>query len=418
MTTNVARAVALKLLARMREGRLMIVEDGECRQLGPGGDPTAVVEIHDPRAWPAILLQGSRGLATAYMAGHWSSPDPVGVIRLAARNATLLDEVRRRATPVREPYQRARAALKRNTPTRSRSDIAAHYDLGNALFELLLDPTMMYSGALYTHPQQSLEDAQRTKLDVLVDKLDLQPHHHLLEIGTGWGALAVHAAQRTGCRVTTTTLSQEQFDMASARVHGAGLQDRVTVVMQDYRHLSGTYDRLVSVEMIEAVGWKDLGTFFRRCSDLLVPDGRMVLQAITMDDRAYAVERASKSFIRTLVFPNGCLPSQQVMANAVARETDLRLTQLEDLTGDYARTLEAWRANLEAAAPELDQLGYDERFRRLWRLYLAYCEAGFAERRIGLVQAVYAKPRHHAPVRGSADAARAGTLRAGAHGPH
>ena len=213
----------------------------------------------------------------------------------------------------------------------------------------------------------------------------------MLEIGTGWGGFAIHAAATRGCRVTTTTLSKEQRAHALARVREAGLEDRVTVLARDYRELDGRYDKLVSIEMIEAVGWKDFGTFFERCSDLLEPNGAMLLQAITIDDRAYAVERASKSFIRTHIFPNGCLPSVEVIARCLARRTDLRLTHFEDFGLDYAETLRRWRANLDSE--RLEALGYDERFRRLWRLYLCYCEAGFAERRIGVAQALLAKPR-------------------------
>jgi cyclopropane-fatty-acyl-phospholipid synthase len=371
----------------MREGSLTVVEGGRRIELGRGA-PHATIEVHDRRTWRA-LLRGSRGLAESYADGHWDSPDLTALIRLAARNADQLDQPRRRLTPLREPYQRLRAV--RNTPRRSRDDIAAHYDLGNELFELMLDPTMMYSSARFTDPGMTLEEASVAKLDLVCDKLALGPEDHVLEIGTGWGGFAIHAAATRGCRVTTTTLSAEQRAHALARVREAGLEDRVTILARDYRELEGRYDKLVSIEMIEAVGWKDFGTFFERCSALLEPNGAMLLQAITIDDRAYAVERASKSFIRTHIFPNGCLPSVEVIARCLARRTDLRLTHFEDFGLDYAETLRRWRANLEDE--RLDALGYDERFRRLWRLYLCYCEAGFEERRIGVAQALLAKPR-------------------------
>jgi cyclopropane-fatty-acyl-phospholipid synthase len=389
----IARAVVLGVLRRIRSGRLTIVEDGTRHELGDGGAgaPHAVVHIADPRAWSA-LLRGSRGLAEAYVAGHWDSPDLVAVIRVAARNAGALDRARKRLTPIREPYQRARGALSRNTPRRSRRDIAAHYDLGNELFGLMLDPTMMYSSAYFERDDMSLEEASVAKLELVCDKLDLGPDDHLLEIGTGWGGFAVHAAATRGCRVTTTTISREQADYARARVREEGLDHLVTVLDRDYRDLTGRYDKLASIEMIEAVGHKDFGTFFARCSELLEPDGAMLLQAITIDDRAYAVERASKSFIRTHVFPNGCLPSLEVIGRCVARRTDLALIHLEDFGADYAETLRRWRTNVERDPERLAELGYDERFRRLWRLYLSYCEAGFIERRIGVAQLVYAKP--------------------------
>ena len=391
MTARLARAAVLALLERIRTGRLTIVEGSRRTDLGPGGAPAATVEVRSPALWP-VLLRGSRGLAESYADGLWETPDLAAVIRVAARNVGIADAVRRRLAPVREPYTRARDLWRRNTPRRSRADIAAHYDLGNDLFELMLDPTMMYSCAVWPRRDATLEEAQTAKLERICAKLGLHPEHHVVEIGTGWGGFAVHAAGRYGCRVTTTTISAEQHAYAAARVRAAGLEDRVTVLREDYRHLRGRYDRLASIEMIEAVGWKDFGTFFARCSDLLAPDGLMVLQAIVADDRAYAVEKASRTFIRTYIFPNGCLPSPEIIARCVARRTDLRTVHAEDLTPHYVETLRSWRANVERSVARLAELGYDERFRRLWRLYLAYCEAGFAERRIGLVQAVLGKP--------------------------
>jgi cyclopropane-fatty-acyl-phospholipid synthase len=393
----IARTAVLGLLRRIRAGRLTIIEAGRRHELG-AGEPHAVIHVADPRVWPA-LLRGSRGLAEAYVAGHWDSPDLVAVIRVAARNAHVLDRARKRLTPIREPYQRARGALARNTPRRSRRDIAAHYDLGNELFALMLDPTMMYSSAYFERVDMTLEEASLAKLDLVCDKLDLGPDDHVLEIGTGWGGFAVHAAASRGCRVTTTTISREQARFARARVREAGVDDFVTVLEADYRDLTGRYDKLASIEMIEAVGHKDFGTFFTRCNDLLKPDAAMLLQAITIDDRAYAVERASKSFIRTHIFPGGCLPSLETISRCVARRTDLALVHLEDFGHDYAETVRRWRANFEHAPARLAELGYDERFRRLWRMYLAYCEAGFAERRIGVAQLLYAKPGWRAPQR-------------------
>jgi cyclopropane-fatty-acyl-phospholipid synthase len=388
--TGAARTIAMRILSRIRTGQLTILEDGAETVFGHGA-PQATVHVHDARTW-ARLARGGRGLAEAYRDGLWDSPDLTAVIRVAARNVTALDEIRRRLTPVREPFQRARAAFRRNTPRRSRRDIAAHYDLGNELFELMLDPTLMYSCAVFEHHDATLHEASLAKLELVCEKLDLGPRDHVLEIGTGWGGFAVHAATTRGCKVTTTTISQEQYDVAARRIREADVEHLVDLRLDDYRDLRGSYDKLVSLEMIEAVGWQDFGTFFETCSKLLAPNGTMLLQAITIDDRAYAVEKASKSFIRTYIFPGGCLPSLEVMAQSVARRTDLRTVHLEDLTPHYAETLRRWRANVEAAADELKALGYDERFRRLWRLYLSYCEAGFAEHRIGLVQTVLAKP--------------------------
>jgi cyclopropane-fatty-acyl-phospholipid synthase len=251
---------------------------------------------------------------------------------------------------------------------------------------------MMYSAAYFETPETSLHDASIAKLDLVCDKLDLRAEDHVIEIGSGWGGFAIHAATTRGCRVTTTTISAEQHAHATERVARAGLGHRVTVLGSDYRDLSGQYTALVSLEMIEAVGWKHFGTFFAKCSDLLAPEGRMLLQAITIDDRAYTVEKASKSFIRTAIFPNGCLPSQHVIADRLARHTDLRMLQHEDLTDHYMTTLQRWRKNIETHADRLTDLGYDERFQRLWRLYLSYAEAGFAERRIAAGQTLLGKP--------------------------
>jgi cyclopropane-fatty-acyl-phospholipid synthase len=386
----IAREIVLSLLRRIRAGRLTIVEDGRRHEIG-AGEPHGVVYVTDQRVWRA-LLRGSRGLAESYADGLWDSPDPVAVIRVAALNAGALDRARRRFTPVREPYQRLRGALSRNTPRRSRRDIAAHYDLGNDLFALMLDPTMMYSSAYFADGGVTLEEASIAKLDLVCDKLDLGPDDHLLEIGTGWGGFAVHAAGTRGCRVTTTTISREQREYALERVRAAGVEDRVTVLGEDYRDLRGRYDKLASIEMIEAVGHRDFGTFFARCAELLTPTGTMLLQAITIDDRAYAVERASKSFIRTHIFPHGCLPSLEVIGRCVARRTDLSLVHAERFGQSYVETLRRWRANFDRHRDRLTALGYDERFRRLWRMYLSYCEAGFAEGRIDVAQLLYAKP--------------------------
>ena len=253
---------------------------------------------------------------------------------------------------------------------------------------------MMYSCAVFERPDASLEEASLAKLERVCRKLRLRPGDRVLEIGTGWGGFALHAAGRYGCHVTTTTISREQHAYTTRRVREAGLQDRVTVLLEDYRELSGTYDKLVSIEMIEAVGWQYFQTFFRRCSELLADDGAMLLQAITIDDRAYEVEKAGRSFINTHIFPGGCLPSMEVISRSVARATDLRPVHLEDITAHYATTLACWRERFLAGAEQLAELGYDERFRRLWELYLSYCEGGFRERRIQDVQLLLAKPRN------------------------
>ncbi len=400
-----------RLLGRARGGVLVLREpDGTVVRLGtPGaGDPLhAVLEVRSFELYRR-LLRGSAGLAEAYMDGLWTSPDLVSLVGLGARNGEAMDRPRRWLRPLVGPARAIGRA--RNTIVRSRTQISAHYDLGNDLFALFLDERMMYSAAIFPRADATLEEASLHKIDTICRKLELQPSDHLLEIGTGWGAFAVRAASEYGCTVTTATISREQHDHAVARVRAAGLEGRVGVVLRDYRELRGTYDKLVSIEMIEAVGWKDFGTFFARCSELLAPDGLMLLQAITTSDRTYHVEKGNRSFMATYVFPGGCLPSSKVIARCVERRTDLRAVAVQDISAHYAETLRHWRERFAARRGELPSLGYDERFARLWELYLAYCEAGFRERRIRDVQVLLAKPgwRGAAP----AIAARTGALEA------
>jgi len=389
--TGLSRWMVSFLLRRITTGSLVIVEGGERHVYGSGA-PVATVRVHSSRVWP-MLLRGSRGLAEAFARGLWDSPDLVALIRLAARNAGGLDRLGARVAPVRWPLQRASALLRPGTKLRARRDIAAHYDLGNELFARMLDPTMSYSCAVFERHGMTLEQAQVAKLERICEKLELGPQDRVIEIGAGWGAFALYAARTRGCHVTTTTISREQHEYAVEQVRRAGLDDRVTVLMDDYRDLHGRYDKLVSIEMIEAVGWRQYATFFATCSQLLAADGAMLLQAITIDDRAHEVEKASKSFINTYIFPGGCLPSLAVITRELARRTDMQATGLEDLTPHYVETLRRWRANFTANTAALAELGYDERFRRIWTLYLAYCEAGFAERRIRDIQLLLTKPR-------------------------
>jgi cyclopropane-fatty-acyl-phospholipid synthase len=396
VTARAARAAVLGVLERLRGGQLMLHEPGGIvHRLGiaDGADPLRVrAEIRDARAWTG-LLRGSVGLAESYAAGHWDTSDLVALVRLAARNMPALDRLRDRWRPLLRPVQRAGALARRNTPLRSRRHIAAHYDLGNELFARFLDPSMTYSAALWDGtPGDTLARAQERKLERICRELRLGPDTHVLEIGTGWGGFALHAAGRHGARVTTTTISAEQHALASERVRAAGLADRVTVLCDDYRDLRGRYDRLVSIEMIEAVGWEYLGTYFERCASLLGRGGAMLLQAICIDDAAYEAEKTGRSFANAIVFPGGCLPSRAVIRHALARTGDLREAGELDLTGGYVRTLRAWRERFHAHAAELDALGYDGPFRRMWDLYLAYSEGGFAERRITDWQLLLAKP--------------------------
>jgi len=389
-----ARRAVHALLARARGGTIELVEDGAARTFGiPAGEPPlhARVEVRDP-AFHAALLSGGAGAGRAYMDGLWDCDELVALVRIAARAMPPLDRWRLRLLPLTAPVQRTAWRLRGNSRARARERIAAHYDLGNALFSRFLDETMLYSAAIFERPEATLHEAQLAKLDRICRRLELRHGERLLEIGGGWGGLALHAAQRYGAHVTTTTISREQHAHATAAVRAAGLEERVTVLLRDYRDLRGRYDKLVSVEMIEAVGWDRLDAYFAACARLLEPHGAMLLQAIVHPHDVFRVEKASAGFINAFVFPGGALPSLLAIERSLARRTDLRSVALDDITPHYARTLACWRERFQRAWPELRALGYDERFRRLWTLYLAYCEAGFRERRIRDVQLVLAKP--------------------------
>ena len=389
---DASRAIVTRVLSRMRHGKLTVIEPGRTPQtFGRGTGPVATMTINDPRTWRAFL-HGSYGLGRAYADGCWDSDDLVALTRVAARNVHGLDRARKAVAPARHPIQQAARRMHAPTIGRSRRQIEAHYDLGNDLFASFLDETLSYSCGLFESPEATLAEASIAKLDHACRKLALSARDQLLEIGTGWGALAVHAAREYGCRVTTTTISKQQHAVAVERVRQAGLTGRVTVLQNDYRALAGRYDKLVSIEMIEAVGWQFFDTYFDRCSALLKPDGLMLLQAITIDDAAYEVEKGGRSFVNSLIFPGGCLPSRAVIEDAVARVTDMRPAGFEDMTPHYVLTLRHWRERFHDAALHLASRGYDRRFRRLWDLYLAYSEGGFAERRIGVGQHLLAKP--------------------------
>jgi cyclopropane-fatty-acyl-phospholipid synthase len=389
------RALVRALLRGTRHGTLTILDGGDDVTFGTPapGAPAPRVTVHDRRFYRA-LLRGSLGVGDAYAEQWFDCDDLPELARLAALNMPALDRWRRAVRPFVALPQAASRWWERNTPQRARRHVAAHYDLGNDLFQLMLDETMMYSCAIFDATTTSLHEAQVAKLDVICRKLDLRAEDHVLEIGTGWGGFAIHAAANYGCRVTTTTISAAQHDLAADRIRAAGLEHRITLLQKDYRDLEGSFDKLVSIEMIEAVGWQYFDTFFSRCASLLAPDGAMLLQAITIDERAYGVEKAKRSFANTHVFPGGCLPSLSAISRSVARASDLRLIQREDLTAHYVRTLRCWRENFLAQLERVRSLGYDGRFQRIWELYLAYCEGGFGGGRIGDVQLLLAKPEH------------------------
>ncbi len=385
----------LGAFSRLRGGSLELIEpDGRRFTFGDAAaDLAATVKVNSTRFYRA-LLSGSVGLGESYRDRLWDCDDLVALLRIACRNLGSLDAWRRRLHPLIAPLERTLWRVPRNGKRASRRHISAHYDLGNDLFALYLDESMMYSSAVFPTPAATLAQGQQNRLERICQALELGPEDHLLEIGTGWGAMAAHAAANYGCRVTTTTISEEQREGALRRIRDAGVEDRVTILLDDYRDLRGRYTKLVSLEMIEAVGWQYFDVFFRRCSELLEPEGLFFLQAILIDDRLYEQEKAARSFANALIFPGGCLPSMQVIQHNIARQTDLSTIWMEEIGAHYARTLELWRERFVANADLAGELGYDEPFRRLWTLWLAMSEAGFRERRLRDVQVVFAKPRH------------------------
>jgi cyclopropane-fatty-acyl-phospholipid synthase len=354
--------------------------------------PQAHLEVRDERFFRAVALRGSVGAGEAWARGFWSSPDLVALVRLLVRNRETLTALEGGLARLSRPFLALAHALRRNTRGGSRANIAAHYDVSNEFFALFLDETMTYSCGLFAHAGTSLREASLAKIERLCDLLQLTEHDHLLEIGTGWGAFALHAAARHGCRVTTTTISERQHQLASARVRAAGLEGRVEVRHQDYRDLTGTYDKLVSVEMIEAVGHAYYPTFFRKCAELLRPEGRMALQAITIADHLYDEARRSVDFIQAHVFPGSCIPSVTALLSAATRASDLRLEHLDEIGPHYVKTLAAWRANLRARWDEARALGFSEETLRAWEFYFAYCEGGYAEGQLGDVHMIFARP--------------------------
>jgi cyclopropane-fatty-acyl-phospholipid synthase len=393
--------LVLGRLARVRSGSLTVFEGGRRHVFGDEGAglPRASIRVNDERFWGAVARRGGVGAGEAYAEGWWSSDDPTAVVRLFVRNEQALAGIDSGLARLSRPLLGLYHALRRNTERGSRANISAHYDLSNEFFALFLDETMTYSCGVFEHPEATLREASVAKIDRLCTKLELGPTDHLLEIGTGWGAFAMHAARRYGCRVTTTTISREQHALAAERIRAAGLEDRITLLLEDYRRLEGTYDKLVSVEMIEAVGHEYFDEFFARCAALLRSDGLMALQAITIADQHYERARRNVDFIRRHIFPGSGIPSVTALSSSMARSSDLKLVHMEDIGPHYARTLAEWRRNLLQRWDDARALELDDRFLRLWEFYLAYCEGGFAERRLGDVQMVLAKPgARHAPL--------------------
>ena len=389
------------VLSRLGGLPLTMVENSVVVHAG-AADP--VITIHDPRLWPVVAFDGSDGSGDAYAEGWWTASDLTDVVRVFIRERQRIERLDSGLGSLAKPFHNLVNKFRPNSRTGARKNIHAHSDLGNTFFSRWLDPTMTYSSAIWPRPDATLEEAQLHKLDLLFDRLDLQPGERLVEIGTGWGALALRAAATRGVHVTSVTISTEQHALATKRVADAGLSDRVDIRLCDYRDLTGTYDKLVSVEMIEAVGQEYFPAFFQTCARLLKPDGLAVIQAITIPDRLFAKAARESDFIKRHFFPGCCIPSIGALGEAASKHSDLDLVALVDFAPHYSRTLETWRRAMLAQIDTLRPLGYDDRFLRLWEFYLCYCSGGFAERALGVAHLTFAKPAWRARSPGATSA--------------
>jgi len=396
------RAGLIKRFQSLQFGQIILREENKEMRFGEPNQAFPIpvtIHVDSMNFYTELALGGSVGAGEAYMHGLWSCDDLTLLTRILLRNRHTLDAMDSSLSRFKAPAHKFLHWLNRNTRDGSRRNIESHYDLGNQLFELFLDETMMYSSAIYEDPSHDLDQAAFAKIDRICKKLDLNPEDRVLEIGTGWGGFAIHAAKHYDCHVTTTTISREQYEHARQRVEEEGLSDRIELLMVDYRDLEGRYDKLVSIEMIEAIGHQYLDTYFETCSQLLKPHGMMLLQAITIADQRYESAKNSVDFIKRFIFPGGFLPSVTAMTDAITRKTDMRVYHLEDIGEHYATTLRHWRQRFFDRVDDVRALGYPDGFVRMWEFYLSYCEGGFLERVIGTAQMLLIKPdNRRAPI--------------------
>lgn len=397
ITDNFSRNIVLKACAKIQVGHLTIEDESGIHSFGESQATAAVVAhitVHDLSTYFDFFFHGTVGSGEAYMRNAWSTPDLLSVIRLMVLNIQWLSKFNAERPWYSRLLLNIGHKLNNNTLSGSRKNIAAHYDLGNDFFSLFLDPTMMYSSAIYNEKTTSLEQASVNKLETICRKLKLTEHDHLLEIGTGWGGMAMYAAEHYGCKVTTTTISKEQYDFAKEKVKHKGLDNKITLLLEDYRDLEGQYSKIVSIEMIEAVGFEFYENYFAKCSSLLANNGMMLIQAITIPDQRYDYARKSTDFIKQYIFPGGCLPSNEVIAQCVSQHTDMQIIGLQDITQDYAKTLADWHDRFQTRIDDVKAQGFSDSFCRMWEFYLCYCEGGFRERVISTSQLLFAKPSY------------------------
>ena len=387
--------ILLSGLGRITHGALRIETDSGSLLLGQDRDEEmrAEIQVADPVFFQKACLGGSLGVADSYASGDWSTPDLVMLFRLFLRNLEVMDGMEGGwATLFNKIARWGYALSQKNTIKGSRKNIALHYDLGNDFYELMLDPTMTYSCGIFENTNTTLEEASLAKYDRIIDQLEIKPEHHLLEIGCGWGGFAQRLAERKNARLTATTISEQQYQYALERIRKNGWEDRISIVKQDYRNLTGQFDRIVSIEMIEAVGHEYLPSYFSKISDLLATDGAALIQGITMPDHRYGQYLKEVDYIRTRVFPGSCVPSASAMIAAAVKRSDLRPAALHDFGYHYSRTLREWRIRFKENEDKIEALGYDDSFRKAWEYYLCYCEAGFEEGYTGDIHLLLAKP--------------------------
>jgi len=393
---RLGRKLLFTQLRQLQQGEIIFIDDLGTHRFGQRTAEcslSATIQVLHPQLYADAAFGGSVGAGEAYTRGLWRCDDLVALIRLFVINREVLNDMDSRWSWVSQPFLKLFHFWNRNSKAGSARNIAAHYDIGNELYQLMLDDTMAYSCGIFLQPDCTLQQASIAKFDAACRKLDLQPGDHLLEIGTGWGGLAIHAAQHYGCRVTSTTISRQQYELARVKVAETGLSERITLLLDDYRDLHGQYDKLVSIEMIEAVGAQYLDTYLKKCASLLKPEGAMLLQAITLQDQLYAQALKSVDFIQRFIFPGSFIPSVAAISHALSKVTDFKIYHLQDIGPHYATTLRHWRERFHAQLPAVRQLDYSDSFIRLWEYYLCYCEGGFAERQLGAVQMLLTKPR-------------------------
>ena len=392
---SLARRVVRARLQSLRNGQIVFTENGRHESFGAVTDDlplTVQLTVNDPRFYSDIAFGGAVGAGESFIHGCWSCDELTTLVRILVRNRDVLLDMDGGTSYLTKPLQKIFHRLNRNTRDGSRRNITAHYDLGNDFYALWLDRRMMYSSAIFEHADMSLEVASVAKLDRICRKLDLKPEDHVLEIGTGWGGFAIYAAENYGCRVTTTTISKQQHDYARDAIARAGLEHRINLLQSDYRDLEGQYDKLVSIEMIEAVGHEYHDTYFSKCCELLKRDGLMMLQAITIADQHYERAKKTVDFIKRYIFPGGCLTSVTAMSDTLTRVTDMRIVDILDIGPHYATTLQHWRERFFDNIDAVRGMGFSEEFIRMWQYYLCYCEGGFLERAIGDVQMLMMRP--------------------------